>query len=118
MTRTEIKANEKRLLENIRSTATTPPKMNIVEQVARMIDPAAFVKWVSTTPVGNLEKARTEYKKSAALALAAGILKLAVKTPKLREKLVKIEVDGWRELGVPIESAELLRTIEEKFACP
>jgi hypothetical protein len=97
--------------------------MNVLEKAARIIDPDAFEEphWKnsdgSEPSFSPLEKSRKEYHRSRAICRAFDVLKLALKTPGLREELVQIELDDWDKLGVPIRKyAGAVKVVEEKYA--
>jgi len=89
--------------------------MNIVEQSARLIDPAAFEVYVSIPDESELDKTRRRYLQSKALHIASMILKAAANEPNLARQLADYEIKGWRDLNVPIDSPELIRAVEQKY---
>lgn len=47
--------------------------------------------------------------------LAMGIYCEAIKVKDLRQQLIARELEGWRDLGVPVDEPELKRTVESKY---
>ena len=87
--------------------------MNIVEQAARIIRPEAFDNlW---EPHTDLDEKRQAYQRSEAMAKAANILELALRTPDLAKQLCENEIEGWRWLGVPIDEPLLRAEVEKKY---
>jgi len=99
--------------------------MNLVEQVARMLDrEGAYSVWYGTTSTDGKPldfTTRQKYFQAVYEHLAVDILKFALNTgpSEIRKALVEFEKDGWRELGVPIDNAQISdeahRIIEAKY---
>jgi len=101
--------------------------MNIVDQVARIIDPDAFdeTPWydgvgpdAKKVDFGPVEKSRKEFHKSQAIVKAGKILKLVLKTKNIREQLIEDERNGWEKLGIPasiLNTPEVQKVIEDKY---
>ena len=103
--------------------------MNIVEQVARVIDPEAFaepinkIPWpltgltISGTENGReLETARRALHQSTAICRAVEVLRII---GGHQDALVEYEIEGWKRLGIPVatlESPEAIDTIRRKYA--
>ena len=103
----------------------TREHVNIVDQVARIIDPEAFDEtvWISAATgkpadFGDTERARRALHQSTAACKAVEILKLAAKTPDLKDQLVADETARWKALGCPadvLEHDDIKGLIRRKF---
>lgn len=88
--------------------------MNIVDRIARIIAPDAFVDWSSWRRIDergerpyeppSLTKARYDYLQSQARARASQVLAVLVRLPhdQLLAQVVDAEMEGWRELGLDV----------------
>ena len=98
---------------------------NIVEQAARIIAPEAFddAVWYDNATgkpheFGPVHKAKQEYLRSQAISRAIEVLRLAVKTPDLKDALVQDETERWADLGIPrrvLDSPDCQRIISAKW---
>ncbi len=98
--------------------------MNIVEQVARVIDhEGAYTEWFDGTGFDakpHSPTTRQKYHRARAESDAVTILKLALAAgpEALREQLIEFEMQGWRERGIPVDQPELAKVVTEKYATP
>ncbi len=100
--------------------------MNLVDRIARMIAPDAFVdmsKWevhdekgVRPFELSPVRQAEINYLQSQARNRATQILKLVKDmTPdEKRAVLVEDEIEGWKRLG--LDHSDVRKVVEKKFA--
>ena len=96
--------------------------MNLVELVARSIDPSAYMDgWVDQDgkPVSEsgIMKTRIEYRKSESQRKAIEVLiSLAGKTQSdIQDALIEFETEAWRKNGLPMDDPQLAEIIRDKY---
>ena len=102
--------------------------MNLVEQIARMIDRegAYGIGFNGTGPNAQPHPftTRQKYWQATYELLAVEILKKLMATPKdeIRNSLIEFERSGWLRLGVPVDDPQFKeladKTIADKYPIP
>ena len=95
--------------------------MNLVEQIARMIDAeGAYSEWYENTSDG-IEPAepttRQKYYRAKYESKAVDILRTLMRHDQrsIRQALIDFEKEGWKKYGIDVDALRMSKVVEDKY---